>query len=334
MKPIFILAEAGVNHNGSLENAKKLVDVAVSAGVDAVKFQTFQSELLVSKFGKKATYQEENTGSHESQLEMLKKLELSFEEQLELLAYCKEKKIQFLSTAFDMQSVAFLETLDLPMHKIPSGEIDNLPYLICLAQTKKPIVLSCGMSSLSEIEEAIGILRKYGTTDLTVLHCNTQYPTPFCDVNLRAMQSIAQQFNVKIGYSDHTLGIEVPIACAALGATFIEKHFTLDNAMDGPDHKASLNPTQLHEMVRCIRNIEQAMGSSQKQITSSEQANRNIARKSIVAKTHIKKGELYTTENITIKRPAGGISPMQWFAVLGQTAPKDFGEDEKITIER
>lgn len=331
MEPIFILAEAGVNHNGSLENAKKLVDVAVYAGVDAVKFQTFKSELLVSKFGKKAAYQEKNTGSQQSQLEMLQQLELSFEEQLELVAYCKQQKIQFLSTAFDMESIEFLETLNLPLHKIPSGEIDNLPYLIRLAQTKKPIVLSCGMSSLCEIEQAICVLREYGATDLTVLHCNTQYPTPFCDVNLRAMQSIAQQFNVKIGYSDHTLGIEVPIACAALGATFIEKHFTLDNALPGPDHKASLNPSQLHEMVRCIRNIEQAMGSSKKEITSSEEANRKIVRKSIVAKTNIKKGEQYTTQNITIKRPGDGISPMKWFDMLEKIAPKNFAQDEKIT---
>ncbi|MEG2295860.1 MAG: N-acetylneuraminate synthase, partial [Oscillospiraceae bacterium] len=264
MKPIFILAEAGVNHNGSLENAKKLVDVAVTAGVDAVKFQTFKSELLVSKFAKKAEYQEQTTGTQQTQLEMLKELELSFEDQLELVAYCKEQKIQFLSTAFDMQSIEFLETLDLPIHKIPSGEITNLPYLIRLAQTKKPIILSCGMSSLDEIEQAIWVLREYGTTDLTVLHCNTQYPTPFCDVNLRAMQTIAQKFDVKIGYSDHTLGIEVPIACAALGVTFIEKHFTLDHAMQGPDHKASLNPLELSEMVRCIRNIEQAMGNGEK----------------------------------------------------------------------
>jgi len=334
MKKTIIIAEAGVNHNGSVQLAKKLIDVASIAGADYVKFQTFNAEKLTSGRAKKAEYQMTNTDNFESQQEMLKKLELSIENHYELIDYCNNKNIKFLSTAFDLESISFLSTIDLDFWKIPSGEITNYPYLKTIAQTHKSVVLSSGMSTIEDIQNAINILVKYGTNkdDITVLHCNTEYPTPFEDVNLRAMQTIAERFKVKIGYSDHTTGIEVPIAAVALGATVIEKHFTLDRNMEGPDHKASLEPDELKAMVSAIRNVEKAMGSKDKTVTESERKNMEIARKSIVAFTDIKKGDVFTENNITVKRPGSGVSPMLWDNVIGKTAIRDFSEDELIEI--
>lgn len=331
-KHIFIIAEAGVNHNGSIENAKALVDAAKEAGADVVKFQTFKAENIASKNAPKAKYQQNNTKANDSQYEMLKKLELSYEEHKILIDYCIEKEILFLSTAFDLDSIDMLEEFNIPLYKIPSGEINNLPYLEKIAKTKKPVILSTGMCNLEEIQEAIDVLRKNGTEDISVLHCNTEYPTPFTDVNLRAMNSIGEKLGVKVGYSDHTLGIEIPIAAAALGAQIIEKHFTLDKDMEGPDHKASLNPKELKEMVKSVRNIEKALGDGIKRITKSEDKNKVIARKSIVAKVDIKAGDILTEDNICIKRPGNGISPMKWYSVLGKRAIRDFNEDELIEI--
>ncbi|GAA0083778.1 N,N'-diacetyllegionaminate synthase [Clostridium sp. CTA-7] len=331
-KHIFIIAEAGVNHNGSIENAMRLIDKAKDAGVDAVKFQTFKASNIVSKKAKKADYQIKNTKSDNSQYEMLKKLELNHEDHIFLSKYCREKNILFLSTAFDLDSIDILEELDVPLHKIPSGEITNLPYLEKIAKTGKPLIMSTGMSEIKEIEDAIRILKKNGAKEITVLHCNTEYPTPFGDVNLKAMKYIKEKLDVDIGYSDHTIGIEVPIAAAALGASVIEKHFTLDKEMEGPDHKASLNPEELQMMVKSIRNIEEALGCRVKKVTESEKKNIKIARKSIVAKKCIKKGELLTENNITVKRPGNGISPMKWYDILGTIAIKDFNEDELIEI--
>lgn len=327
-----IIAEAGVNHNGQLENALKLVDVAKDTGADVVKFQTFRSKNVISRFAPKAAYQEKATGYNESQLEMVKKLELSFDDFRIIQNYCEQKRIMFLSTPFDLESIKFLEDLDLPFYKIPSGEITNLPYLIKISKTSKPIIMSTGMSSLDEVGIALDILQKNGAGRITLLHCNTQYPTLFKDTNLKAMLTLKEKFGVDIGYSDHTLGIEVPIAAVALGATVIEKHFTLDKNMEGPDHKASLDPQELSAMVKAIRNIEIALGDGIKQPSESEIPNIEVARKSIVAKQNIAKGELLTEDNITVKRPGNGISPMKWFSVLGTTAKRDFSEDELIEI--
>lgn len=327
-----IIAEAGVNHNGSLEVAKKLVDAAKKADVDIIKFQTFISEVVISKFAQKAEYQKVSNSKNETQLEMVRKLELSFNDFLELSDYCRKNCIEFLSTAFDNQSIEFLSTIDMERWKIPSGEITNLPYLIKIANLKQPVILSTGMSTLEEIETAVSVLKNNGVTDLTVLHCTTEYPTPFEDVNLNAMHTIKEKFGVKIGYSDHTTGIEVPIAAVALGATVIEKHFTLDRNMEGPDHKASLEPHELKAMVDAIRNIEKALGNGIKQPAESEKKNMAIARKSIVAKVDIKAGEILTEDNITVKRPGNGISPMKWFDVIGTKATRDFQEDELIEV--
>ena len=332
MKKTLIIAEAGVNHNGSIEIAKKLIDAAKNAGVDIIKFQTFISENVISKNAKKAEYQKVNDTKEESQLDMVKKLELSFDEFIELNEYCKSKNIEFLSTAFDFESIDFLDNLGMGTWKIPSGEITNLPYLIKIAKLNKPVILSTGMSTMDDINNAIIVLKQNGAGDLTVLHCTTEYPTPFHDVNLNAMLTIKDEFGVKVGYSDHTKGIEVPIAAVALGATVIEKHFTLDCNMEGPDHKASLEPDELKAMAESIRHIESALGDGIKQPAESEKKNMAIARKSIIAKRDIKAGEVFTEENLTVKRPGNGISPMRWFEVIGKVAIRDFEEDELIEI--
>lgn len=329
-KKVFIIAEAGDNHNGDYNLALQLVDKAVEAGADCVKFQTFIAENVISKFAQKAEYQKETTGEEESQYEMVKKLELPFEQFRSIKKYCEEKNILFLSTPFDLDSIDFLEEIQIPFWKIPSGEITNLPYLEKIARTGKDVIMSTGMSNMEEIEMALSVLKKNGAGKITLLHCNTEYPTPFGDVNLRAMQAMEETFRVPVGYSDHTIGIEVPIAAVAMGASVIEKHFTLDKNMEGPDHKASLEPGELKQMVRSIRNIEQAMGSSEKQPSPSEKKNISIARKSIVAKRGIRQGEKLTEENLYIKRPGDGISPMRWYEIIGTTAVKDFEEDELI----
>jgi N,N'-diacetyllegionaminate synthase len=338
MNKVIIIAEAGVNHNGDINLAKKLIDVAVDAGVDYVKFQTFKAESLVSKSAKKADYQIENTqNANESQLQMLKKLELSHDQHQELINYCKQKNISFFSTAFDLESLIYLKELGLTMVKIPSGEITNLPYLRKAAELFSKVIISTGMSTLEDIKNALDV---FLTSDVKreaiyILHCNTEYPTPLQDVNLLAMLSIKNKFNVEIGYSDHTLGIEVPIAAVALGAMIIEKHFTLDRSLPGPDQLASLEPLELKAMVASIRNIEIAIsGNGMKEPSSSELNNIEIARKSIVAKTAIYKGEIFSESNITTKRPGNGISPMLWDKVIGQVSHKDFHEDELIELTK
>ncbi|MDF2656926.1 MAG: N-acetylneuraminate synthase [Bacillota bacterium] len=329
---VFIIAEAGVNHNGNLALAKKLIDSAKEAGADAVKFQTFQTEQVITKSAQKAVYQQITTGEQESQYEMVKKLELTFDEFTSLKEYCDHSEILFLSTPFDMESIEYLETIDLPIYKIPSGEITNLPYLIRISETLKPIIMSTGMSDLEEIGKAVSILKQHGNKELTLLHCNTEYPTPFEDVNLNAMLTLRNTFQTDVGYSDHTLGIEASVAAVALGATVIEKHFTLDKNMEGPDHKASLNPEELKLMVQSIRNIERALGEGEKKPSKSELKNRDIARKSIVAKVPIQEGEVFSAANITVKRPGNGVTPMRWFDVIGQTAKRAFKEDEPIEL--
>ncbi len=336
IKKTIIIAEAGVNHNGNLNIAKRLIDAAVDAGVDYVKFQTFKTENLVSPSAPKADYQIENTqNQNETQYQMLKNLELSMEDHYELIAYCNKKNINFFSTAFDLESLDFLHSLNFSLFKIPSGEITNYPYLYKIGSFKKEVIISTGMCTMQEIEEAIEVLINAGTdrNRITVLHCNTEYPTPMIDVNLKAMLDIQEKLKVPIGYSDHTLGIEVPIAAVALGACVIEKHFTLDKSMHGPDHAASLEPIELKEMVAAIRNIELVLsGDGVKNPSNSEQKNITIARKSIVAKTAIKKGEAFTVENITTKRPANGISAMKWKEVMGTIAKKDYNAEELIEI--
>ncbi|WP_109098915.1 N-acetylneuraminate synthase [Aquimarina sp. AU58] len=330
---VVIIAEAGVNHNGDIKLAKKLIDAAAAAGVDYVKFQTFNSKKLVSKNAQKATYQKENTGNaSESQLAMLQKLELSKDMHLELIQYCNSKNIKFLSTGFDLESIDFLNELNIDLFKVPSGEITNLPYLRKIGSLGKPIIISTGMADLKEIEEAVHVVVEAGASmsSITILHCNTEYPTPMHDVNLRAMNTIKETFNVPIGYSDHTLGIEIPIAAVALGATVIEKHFTLDKTMEGPDHKASLEPEELKAMVTAIRNIENALGHGRKEPSNSEKKNKEIARKSIVAKKSIQLGDIFTDDNITVKRPGSGISPMKWDSVIGTKALRDYQEDDLI----
>ena len=329
---VFIIAEAGVNHNGSIDLAKKLIDVASASGADAVKFQTFKADNLATKKAQKAIYQKENTDKEESQFNMLKKLELDIEAHKELISYCSNKKIIFLSSPFDHESIELLNDLGLEILKIPSGEITNLPYLRHIGKLNKKIILSTGMSNIDEVKSALNILINSGTkkNNITVLHANTEYPTPMEDVNLRAMLTIGKELDINFGYSDHTLGIEVDIAAVAMGASCIEKHFTLDCNMRGPDHKASLEPNQLKAMVTAIRNTEVALGSSIKKPSRSEIKNIKIARKSIVAKIKIKKDEILLEKNLAVKRPGGGISPMKWDSVVGTKATKDYNEDELI----
>lgn len=335
MAHTLIIAEAGVNHNGSIQIAKKLVDAAVEAGVDIIKFQTFKADKLVSKDAKKAEYQKRNIGDgNDSQYDMLKKLELSHEDHQTLLAYCKEKGIRFWSTAFDFDSIDYLHSLGLNLWKIPSGEITNYPFIRKIAKYRENIIMSTGMCVEEDIHKAINVLNEFGVgkDQITVLHCNTQYPTPFEDVNLKTMLTIKKDFDVNVGYSDHTRGIEVPIAAVALGASVIEKHFTLDRNLPGPDHKASLEPAELKVMVGAIRNIEKALGDGEKKVTASERANIAVVRKSIVAACPIKKGELLTEDNITVKRPGTGISPMRWNEVIGTATTKDYSEGEQISL--
>ena len=329
---ILIIAEAGVNHNGSLAMAKQLAGVAKAAGADIVKFQTAKPELVISRFAEKAEYQKAETGEAESQLEMCKRIHLTFDEHAQLKEYCDSIGIAYLSTPFDLDSIDFLQQLGTPMWKVPSGEITNLPYLEKIAATKKPVILSTGMSMISEIEDALTILEDGGAGPITLLHCNTEYPTPIEDANLLAMQDLREQFGLPVGYSDHTAGIEADIAAAALGAVVIEKHFTLDKTLPGPDHKASLSPEELTAMVAAVRKTELALGDGRKHVTESEAKNKPIARKSILAKRDIKKGETFTPENLTVTRPGDGISPMRWYDVLGKTAKRDFAEDEKIEL--
>lgn len=329
-----IIAEAGVNHNGDLKLAKQLIDAAAEAGADFVKFQTFNANRQVTRIAKKADYQSKATGSTESQHEMLRRLELTVDMHHELIAHCAKRNIGFFSTGFDIESVDFLVSLGQEHFKIPSGEITNLPYLRHIGQLGKKVILSTGMATLGEIEAAIDVLEQAVTprTNLTVLHCTTEYPTPMNEVNLRAMQSIHAAFGVDVGYSDHTPGIEVAIAAVAMGASVIEKHFTIDRNLAGPDHKASLEPAELNAMVTAIRNIEVALGDGIKRLTSSETRNKPVARKSLVASRAIKAGESFTAENITPKRPGTGISPMRWDEVMGKKALRDFAADELVEL--
>jgi N,N'-diacetyllegionaminate synthase len=323
----FIIAEAGVNHNGSVELAKKLIDGAKAAGCDAVKFQTFIAEKAVSKNAEKAEYQKKLTGAEEGQLEMIKKLELSFEAFRELKKYCDLREIKFMSTPFDLESVDLLASLGVECFKVPSGEIVNLPLLRRVASCQKKVILSTGMAILEEVRAAINVL---SPCEVALLHCTTEYPCPYNEVNLRAMQTLKQEFNLEIGYSDHTEGIEVSIAAVAIGAVIIEKHFTLDKNMDGPDHKASADPQELKQMVLAIRHIGQALGNGEKKPSPSELRNMPIVRKSIFAKRSIKKGEIFSEDNLTTKRPGTGISPMRWDEVIGSIAQKDYLEDDMI----
>ena len=332
MNKIFIIAEAGVNHNGDIQTAKELIDVAAAAEADAVKFQTFKADTLVCRQAPKAAYQMETTSAEESQFDILKKLELTPDMHRELIDYCHEKNIMFLSTPFDLDSLHYLVDCGLAVIKIPSGEITNYPLIREAGRSGKRIILSSGMSTIDEVREAVAVLKENGSTDITVLHCNTEYPTPFSDVNLRAMQTIKEETGVSVGYSDHTPGIEAAVAAAALGATVIEKHFTLDRNMKGPDHKASLEPNELTEMVRAVRHIEQALGDGEKKPSASEKKNMAVARKSLVAKCLIKGGEMFTEENLTAKRPGTGLSPMLWNQVIGQKAKRDFAADEMIEL--
>jgi N,N'-diacetyllegionaminate synthase len=334
MSKIFIIAEAGVNHNGSIELAKQMIDVAVKARADAIKFQTFKAEKLVTKSFPKANYQIRSTDLEESMFDMLKKLELNVDAHRDLIEYCKKRNIVFMSTAFDFDSIVLLHELGLNIFKVPSGEITNLVYLRKIGSLGKQVILSTGMTDLGEIEDALEVLIESGTPkeNITILHCNTEYPTPFEDVNLLAMTTIKEAFKINIGYSDHTLGIEIPIAAAALGATVIEKHFTLDKNMPGPDHKASLEPHELESMVKAIRNIERAMGNGVKKTSRSELKNKPFSRKSIVAASNIKHGDVFTEENVTTKRPGTGINPMEWDKVIGKKAMRDFNIDELIEL--
>lgn len=334
MAKTFIIAEVGVNHNADLNLAYKLIDVAVSAGADAVKFQTAIPELVVTGYAQKAGYQKEASGSEESQLEMIRKIHFPIEAYDSIKAYCDKKKTIFLSTAFDLVSLEHLENLGQPYHKIPSGEITNLPYLRQIGRYGKPVIVSTGMANLGEIEVALDVLEQAGTSRdrITVLHCTTEYPTPMVDVNLHAMLTIRNAFGVAVGYSDHTSGIEVAIAAVALGATMIEKHFTLDRNLPGPDHKASLEPDELKAMVSAIRNIEQALGDGIKRLSASEAKNKPIVRRSLVAACVIRTGEVFSEANLVVKRPGSGLSPMRWDEVLGRKAPRDFMPDEMIEL--
>ena len=327
-----IIAEAGVKHNGSIDTAKRMIDVAAEAGADIVKFQTFQAEKLVTKKAKKANYQKNLTDNGESQFEMIKKLELDIDAHHELIKHCKKIGIQFLSTAFDHDSINLLAELKIPFYKIPSGEITNLPYLRHIGRMGKPIIMSTGMATLEEVRSALNVLLECDVekNKVTVLHCNTEYPTPMEDVNLKAMLTMRDELGVAVGYSDHTLGIEVPIAAVAMGATVIEKHFTLDRTLRGPDHRASLEPNELKVMVAAIRNIEKAMGDGVKKPSPSEFKNITIARKSIVAKKPIGKGEVFSDENLTVKRPGTGISPLEWDRLIGERSNKAYSIDDFI----
>ena len=335
MNKTIIIAEAGVNHNGDIETAKRLVDVAADAGVDYVKFQTFKANKIVTKQAKRADYQNKNTKDFDTQYEMLKKLELNEDSHHLLIKYCNQKGIKFLSTGFDLDSLEFLNKIGIRLAKIPSGEITNYPYLKKVAQLYSEVILSTGMSDMDDINKALAILLKFGVKkeNITILHCNTEYPTPMSDVNLKAMLHIQTELNVKIGYSDHTLGIEVPIAAVALGARVIEKHFTLDRNLPGPDHRASLEPNELKSMVNSIRNIEKALsGSGIKEPSKSELKNKQIIRKSIIALKPITKGEIFNNRNIGTKRPGTGISPMKWESVIGQASKDNFEQDELISL--
>ena len=332
---VLIIAEAGVNHNGRLDLACELIDAAAGAGADMVKFQTFKADRLVTKAAQKAAYQEINETTSETQYEMLKRLELSEDDHHQLLDYCREKGISFLSSAFDLEGLAFLNGLGLEYVKIPSGEITNLPYLAYAGQLGKRVLMSTGMADLAEVEAALNVLNEAGTPRerITVLHCNTEYPTPFEDVNLKAMVTIREALGVAVGYSDHTLGVEVPVAAVTLGAVVIEKHFTLDRSLSGPDHRASLEPGELQAMVVAIRHIERSMGDGIKRPSPSEKKNLPVVRKSIVAARPIHKGEVFTEENLTVKRPGTGLSPMRWHDILGQCAVDDFAPDEPIFLK-
>ncbi len=325
---VLIIAEAGVNHNGSLALAKRMVDAAIEAGADYIKFQTFVPEKLVSRHALKADYQQTATGGG-SQLEMLEKLALTYQDFRELRDYCGTR-IGFLSTPFDLESLKFLDGLGMDFWKIPSGEVTDMPFLEAVGRTGRDVVMSTGMCEMDEIKAALDVLKAGGAGTVTLLHCNTEYPTPFEDVNLLAMRSMAEELGCRTGYSDHTRGIEVPVAAAALGAAVIEKHFTLDRAMPGPDHAASLEPDELSMMVRAIRNVEKCLGDGRKRRTASERKNCDAARKSIVAASGIKKGEIFTEGNLAAKRPGNGISPMRWHEVIGRRAPRDYAPDEPI----
>lgn len=356
MDRVFIIAEAGVNHNGSLELAKQLVDVAVQAGADAVKFQTYKAEQLVSASAPKADYQIKTTGATESQLEMIKKLELNYRQFIELADYCRAKRIEFMSSPFDLSSVDFLvQELQVCRLKIASGEITNAPLLLRAAQSNKPVILSTGMSTLGEIEMALGVLafgyigsneqpslrafseayisdkgQKVLQEKVTLLHCTTEYPALFAEVNLRAINTLRTAYGLAVGFSDHTPGITIPIAAAALGAQVIEKHFTLDRSLPGPDHKASLEPQELKDMVQSIRQVEQALGNGSKVPSASELRNRTVARKSLVAWKDIKQGERFSMDNLGVKRPGGGLSPYYYWDMLGQIAGRDYRVDEQV----
>ena len=329
---VYIIAEAGVNHNGSLELAKKMALTAKECGADAVKYQTAVPELVISKFAPKAEYQKDTTGAGESQLDMVRRLHFDFESHRQLKEYCDSIGIQYISTPFDLPSVEFLASLKLPVMKVPSGEITNLPYLEAVGRTKIPVILSTGMSTLPEIEDALSVLEDSGSPMQVLLHCNTEYPTPYEDANVAAMIDLNDTFGLPVGLSDHTPGWECDVAAAALGASVIEKHFTLDKTMEGPDHKASLAPDELKAMIQAVRHIELAMGEGHKIVTESERKNIAVARKSIVAARPIAKGEELTAENLTTKRPGDGISPMRWYEVLGTKAVRDFEEDEPIRL--
>lgn len=330
-----IIAEAGVNHNGSLEMAKQLVDCAAAAQVDFVKFQMCVPELVASRFAEKAEYQKNTTGTGENQQEMIRKISLTFDEHRQLKAYCEEVGVAYLCTPFDLPSIACLDEMGLPLWKVPSGEITNFPYLREIGRSRKPVILSTGMATLDEVEQALAVLTRFGTPreQITLLHCTTEYPAPKDQINLRAMLTLRERFGLPVGYSDHTEGIEIPVAAVAMGATVIEKHFTLDRNLPGPDHKASLEPDELAEMVRQIRNVEAALGDGVKSPSAAEKPNIPIARKSIVAARPIARGERFTEENLTAKRPGNGLSPMLWETVLGQCAVRDFDADEAIVLE-
>ncbi len=329
---VYVIAEAGVNHNGSLELAERFVDAAADAGADAVKFQTFIPEKVMSVYARKAEYQQAATGADESQIEMVRRLWLPYDAFTKLKARCDERGITFLSTPFDIPSLEFLLTLDMPCIKVPSGEITNLPLLLRVARAQKPVILSTGMSELDEIAFAKRTLEEGGCPEVTLLHCNTEYPTPFEDANLLAMLTLKERFGGRVGYSDHTLGITAPVAAAALGAAVIEKHFTLDRSMDGPDQAASLEPGELAAMVKAVREVELALGSGVKTVSASERKNIEIARKSIVAARDIKAGETLSEDNLDVKRPGNGVSPTKWFEVLGTKAVRDFAADELIEL--
>lgn len=331
MSRSIIIAEVGVNHNGSLKMAKELVDVAKACGADIVKFQTARLDSLVSKAAYMADYQKKNVGFEVSQKEMLSKLLLSFDNFVELADYCKQKGIEFLSTPFDIESIFFLNKLQ-DKWKVPSGEITNYPYLVEIGKTNKPVILSTGMADVDEIADALAVLKKYGTTDITLMHCTTDYPASIKDVNLNSMNTLKEKFGFPVGYSDHTSGIEIDLAAVAMGATIIEKHFTLDRNLSGPDHKASLEPDELKAMIDGIRKVELALGSKEKLPSEAEKKNRLVARKSIVAKRSIKADEVFSEDNITTKRPGTGINPMRWNEVIGKKAVRDFEEDDLIEL--